>query len=370
MPTNRWSWRNRKNNWPTCTATCAISMRPNVSSANPVRHTSGRTSKNASRSPDTPVYWPVWPRSTNSAGGYDLAEPLQRRRWQCNSHSRAGRIPSPPKSRAILAPCSWLKGATTRRNRTFKPHCRRGRALLAIITWGRCTRSAPWRNCHIAQGREDEAIPLLRRVASVYEAKLGRQHPATAGAYVDVGSALQIAKKYDEAEAIFREQLATFTATLGTGHPRTGSCLYGLATIKLKRGEMQAALDLLDQISAIHQQYPPNERSVATVIAFGPSALEIGKATRGHPGTAVGDRGTRAQRGNVSGSELERADYLATLAPEFETMIQWQAELGDMPELFRAIEGMKARSFLDELNSRELTCCKENPPPRPATRHS
>ena len=131
---------------------------------------------------------------------------------------------------------------------------------------------------HIAQGREDEAIPLLRRVASVYEAKLGRQHPATAGAYVDVGLALQIAKKYDEAEAIFREQLATLTATLGTGHLRTGSCLYGLATIKLKRGEMQAALDLLDQISAIHQQYPPNERSVATVHRFRAEALwKLGK---------------------------------------------------------------------------------------------
>mgnify|MGYP006969426829 CR=1 FL=1 len=55
------------------------------------------------------------------------------------------------------------------------------------------------------------------------------------------------------------------------------------------------------------------------------------------------------QRSLASGAERERADAFASHADVFETMVAWQAELGDTAEAFAAIERSRARSLLDEM---------------------
>jgi CHAT domain-containing protein len=57
------------------------------------------------------------------------------------------------------------------------------------------------------------------------------------------------------------------------------------------------------------------------------------------------------ERGQASGSERERAEFFGSFSGAFETMVAWQAELGDMNEVLAAIERGRARSLLDEINA-------------------
>ncbi|QDU25103.1 CHAT domain protein [Anatilimnocola aggregata] len=202
----------------------------------------------------------------------------------------------------------------------------------------------------IVQGREEEAIPLMRRVASVYEEKFGAAHPFAAQALVDLGQTLMLARKYDEADLSIQKGLDALTTKFGAGDARTASGLYGLAIIKLKQGNPQKALTYLDQIDSVYALHPPDLKAAASVHRFRAEALwELKDQAAAVKELQRALDLLELQRGNAVGAERERATYMAEFAPEFESMIQWQAELGNMPALFVAIEQMKARSFLDEL---------------------
>ena len=55
------------------------------------------------------------------------------------------------------------------------------------------------------------------------------------------------------------------------------------------------------------------------------------------------------QRGRYSGAEHERAESFTMFTQDYERMVAWQTEMGDLNEAFQAIERAHARSLLDEI---------------------
>jgi len=89
-----------------------------------------------------------------------------------------------------------------------------------------------------ALGRDVEAEALLRHALGILERELGPDHPEVAGAWNNLGSALE---DPDEAAAAYRRSLDAKERSLGPEHPALAITLNNLAVNARRRGALEEA---------------------------------------------------------------------------------------------------------------------------------
>jgi tetratricopeptide (TPR) repeat protein len=92
-----------------------------------------------------------------------------------------------------------------------------------------------------AQGRYEEAEPLLRWALADRERLLGASHPDTASSLNNLAVLYRAQGKYEEAEPLYERVLAIYERELGASHPRTASSLNNLAALYNTQGKYAEA---------------------------------------------------------------------------------------------------------------------------------
>jgi len=285
-------------------------------------------------------------------GRYDLAEPILRRALTLAVDARGW------KSTAAADVCSWLGLVYSMQGMTADALAYQTAALEiweAIMGKDHPLTMVALHRMAILRGEIDgpkAAEPLRRRMLEVKTAQLGRDHPDTIDAQATLGMVLLEMEQYDEAEALLTDALKRqearrpLQAKLGLG---------ALAILKTKRGQPDEALKLLDRLAEIHQHYPADPTDSAHLHASRAQALwDIGKRDDAVAEMLKSVEFIEKQRGFSLGADRERATLMGNFSAQFETLVDWQAELGNYPGMFLASEGAKARTFLDELRLKQI----------------
>ncbi len=196
----------------------------------------------------------------------------------------------------------------------------------------------------------EEAEPMLKQAAAIWEAALGPEHPNALTARGNLAHLYSAMRRYDEAEPLFLRTQETMEKVLGPDHPTVAGNLAGTAKMYFWQEKYDKAELLVDRAILISERVgaAPGDRCFLYLLR---ARIEWQDGRRGE---AVADlrqamQLAEQQRASASGSEQERALMFSGFGDIFETMVAWQAELGDAGEALAAIERSRARSLLDEL---------------------
>ncbi len=102
-------------------------------------------------------------------------------------------------------------------------------------------------------GRDEEAIPLLRRVIKMRETSLGPDHPEVAVALNNLASLYVARGRLAEAEPLYRRSLNIRLAVLGPKHPRVANAMSNLALLYHRQGRWSDAEPLYESALAIRK---------------------------------------------------------------------------------------------------------------------
>lgn len=243
-----------------------------------------------------------------------------------------------------------------------------------------------------AQGRNDEAEPLYQRALAIREAKLPADHPDLATSYGNMANLLSAQGQYDEAAGFYDRALAIakklygedsvtyafnlsnlanlrwntdqtdesirlykqcldiYDRKLGPVHPDLASALYDVAWCEYTLGNKDETLALLDRAVEIERQTAVSPATAFSIYHYRAQVswdLDQKNSALADLARAldIADR----QREQVSGGELERAQFFSGYSSAYERMVQWQTQLGNVDQALFAVERSRARSLLDEL---------------------
>ena len=263
-------------------------------------------------------------------------------------------------------------------------------------------------NSYHMQGRADEAEQLYRTAITIYEATIGRDHPRCAVALNNLArlletekgehaeaekmsrEALAIKRKFygdehqevaistlnlanilsyqdrdAESEVLTREALAIFQKARGQYDAQTIQCLQLLSTCRVKQGAADEALAIIDSALEAAQQVALTADQAAKLHASRAVPLQL--LGRVKDATEELDRAlefVEVQRTYAAGVERERAGVFEQNAVLYDLNVSNQADLGNVEAMFAVSESMKARSFLDELQTQHLDFTAELPEAR------
>ena len=88
------------------------------------------------------------------------------------------------------------------------------------------------RDRYRAQGRLDEAEPLLQRTLAIRERALGPDHPDTAQSLNNLAELYHSQGRLNEAEPLLQRALAIAEQALGPAHPHTRTVRANLDALK------------------------------------------------------------------------------------------------------------------------------------------
>lgn len=253
-------------------------------------------------------------------------------------------------------------------------------------------------NAYHMQGRIQEAEQMYRAVAVIYESTVGREHPRRATALnnlarlleteqrkhveaeklgrealrikrafykpghaeiaislVNLANILSYQNRDSESEELAREALAMYEKANRIEHEDAAQCLQMLATCRLKRGAPAEGLALLDQALAANEKNPFPPAQTAKLHAM--RALMLQQLDRQQDAAGAMDRALALvdiERSYAAGVERERAGVFEQYSIFFDSAIDARAALNDVDAMFAISESMKARAFLDELQTQHV----------------
>ena len=128
-------------------------------------------------------------------------------------------------------------------------------------------------------GRPDEAEVLLRRALEVQEAKLGKQHPHTLATVSNLGLLLRDLGRFDEAEVLLRHAIKAQEAELGKEHVDTLLSVNNLGLLLQDLGRLDEAKVLLQRVlsameAELGKEYPD---TLASVVNLGLLLRDLGR---------------------------------------------------------------------------------------------
>ena len=182
------------------------------------------------------------------------------------------------------------------------------------------------------QGKQTDALPLLRRALAIFERLRPADHPDIARVLHLLAFNLEDTGKLDEAQATYRRALAIFERALGPEHPTVGSIFNNLANVLVGVGDYAEASRLAERHLAIDEKvYPADHPAIA-------SGLHTLAVVRDHQG--------RADEARVL---YERAAQVrsAALGPEHPLTLDSRKNLADLAA--GRGDSAAARKILDEL---------------------
>jgi tetratricopeptide (TPR) repeat protein len=116
----------------------------------------------------------------------------------------------------------------------------------------RATGGAPGWNADVAEARA-RAREYYETALEIRRVWLGDNHPSTATSYNNLGAALEDLGELDAAEQNLHESLRILRAGLGERNQLVGRVLHKLARIALKRGEVERAVRLAEEVHAMRR---------------------------------------------------------------------------------------------------------------------
>lgn len=285
------------------------------------------------------------------------------------------------------------------RNESAEPMLRRAlRLSVASMGWeasDTANFAASLASVYQAQNRGEEAEPLLRMSVAVQEKRLGADHPYTLIAKGKLGDTLYYQGQYQAAGALYREMIEGWTKRLGPDHPKLFSPLDQRGRSLVKLGRNDEAEKCFDRALAICRQHlgPTHIDTTKTLVwqAWGkaqadksqesfdlatqvldnnlqdpvnPWIVAMAHSLRADHFWKTNDRKQAVEelsksinlaetaRWHTGGAEREQASAFQNDLHYYRTMVDWQIALGNLDRAFQAIEAMKARTFLDELDCR------------------
>ena len=203
------------------------------------------------------------------------------------------------------------------------------------------------------EGRFAEAEPLFREALVRRTRNLGDDHLDVAYTQKCLGQLLAREGRVEDAEASLRRALAIQESRLGARHPEVGTTVLALAEAVVRNPNRVAdARTLVDRAIAILEATPAEPRAQAAAYAMRATLEQRAYA----PARARADlaralvilEGLRPEAG---GGEHTRARAFARFQGEFERMVDWQVQAGDVAQAFDYAERARGRVLLDQLSA-------------------
>lgn len=205
----------------------------------------------------------------------------------------------------------------------------------------------------VEQGSYAQAEGLFRESAGIKLKEWGPESPDLANSYHDLGLLLERLDRTAEAEEQLRRALAIREKSLGPAHPSVALCLLALAgLVERSPSRARESLALLDRTVRILDATPAEPRAHAHAYA----QRAVLRRAQGERGPARADLAraleiVEAMRPEAGGAEQTRARFLARYADDFQRMVAWQVDEGDLAEAIRYAERARGRVLLDQLAS-------------------
>ena len=201
------------------------------------------------------------------------------------------------------------------------------------------------------EGRYDEAEPLFQAALARRTRILGEDHLDVAYTLKCLGQLFTREARLAEAEDSLRRALAIQEARLGSQHPDVGTTVLALAEA-LDRSPTRAAevLALVDRAVAILEVTLAEPRAQASAYALRATLEMRAQAKeRARADLARALDILEGLRAEASGGEHTRARSFARFQGEFQRMVEWQVQAGDVPRAFDFAERARGRALLDQL---------------------
>jgi tetratricopeptide (TPR) repeat protein len=207
---------------------------------------------------------------------------------------------------------------------------------------------------HDEAGRLDRSLALYRESLEAQESVLGPDHPNVSWNLHDYADTLAGAGRPAEAIPLYERALAIREKVYGPTHPVTETSRVQLARAELAAG---AALPeaILPRVSAAaralaaSRAYPEAEVDALTLEATLLDRLGRKVEARGVLGQALQEiESLRPRRG---GGERSRADFVRRHLDDYDQMIAWSLEAGDVDAALVFAERSRARALLDLLTA-------------------
>jgi tetratricopeptide (TPR) repeat protein len=115
---------------------------------------------------------------------------------------------------------------------------------MSTIKWCRLSISILLAMLYQAQGKDEQAEPLLQRALAICEKQLGPEHPSTAQSLNNLAGFYDEQGKYEQAEPLYKHALQIREQSLGLQHPRAQQTRQNYATFLLTMGHYEEAKQL------------------------------------------------------------------------------------------------------------------------------
>ena len=204
------------------------------------------------------------------------------------------------------------------------------------------------------QGKIDLAEKLYRESQEAMERALGPNHPDVAASLHELAGLLAAHGRNDEARALYERALDIRERAFGPDHPLSAITRLRLAQARLDGGANDLASILADvqrarRAIAGAAAYPEEGIDAATL---GSTVLErLGRRDDARRALAEALDGVERLRPRRGGGEGTRADFLRRHLDDYDTMIAWCLDAGDVDAAFAFTERSRARALLDLLTS-------------------
>ncbi|WP_254512764.1 CHAT domain-containing protein [Anatilimnocola floriformis] len=243
------------------------------------------------------------------------------------------------------------------------------------------------------QHRYEEARPILEEALKAADSLLGADHPDTGSICANLSVCYTELKETAKARELLKRAIDIYSGVYGAEHARLCPMIYALAWDLVDDGDYPEAEKVARRGLAIAEKASNGEKRLAaqlrTLLAdilflqdkVDQSEAELKRAlsdltergtdlTRRHDlmrtqARILWKRGDKqgairelkaaielvdSSRASAGGSEVERAAYYSKFTLTHEILLQWQAELGDVPEAFKTFERARARTFQESID--------------------
>ena len=205
------------------------------------------------------------------------------------------------------------------------------------------------------QGRYEEAETLYVKALDVNRRILQANHPTIADALNNLGLFYLERKRFSDAEPLLAEALTIREKVFGSQHPVTALSLENLARLYDAEGKNAEAETFYNRSIAVFNAAPGAARDGC--IRFAARAGFYRKTNRLPQAVADLKRALELSldvRKHASGSDVQRAETFAGFYHLFALMVEWQNELGNMAQVYDAMERSRAQGLQDLIDSHDI----------------
>ena len=211
---------------------------------------------------------------------------------------------------------------------------------------------------YMAEERYDEAESAIGELERIQPSELFSKddRDASYAGLLSVKANLHVNRKeYGRAENLLRQAIAVLESEKGRDHPKIANCLGGLSVIRAVQDQHDEAIDLINREIRIHEAGGISPGSLSGAYQYR-AALQWDS---GHRPDAIASLRQamhliEQQRWKLAGTESYRSRSFGEFLGVFEKMVDYQATLGDVAEVFSAMERARARSMLELMQTHGL----------------